>query len=692
MEQAVPKPNRLIHEASPYLRQHAYNPVDWYPWGEEALAKARAENRPIFLSIGYSTCHWCHVMAHECFENPEIAALMNQYFVNIKVDREERPDLDEIYMQAVQLLTGRGGWPLSVFLTPDLRPFYGGTYFPPEDRGGLPGFPRLLKALAEAYQSKQANIANVAALLEENLQLLGRTPTGGGKVSLQTCDQVAAQLAANFDPVHGGHRGAPKFPPHGDLAFWHRYYYRTRKPEIWQQSSLTLQQMASGGIYDQLRGGFHRYAVDERWLIPHFEKMLYDNAQLAQRYLEAYQLSGDPFYASLAQEILDYVLAEMTAPEGGFYAAQDADSEGVEGKFFVWTPAEITAVVGEAAAPLVLAAFGVTTAGNFEHGTSVLSRPRSVAALAEQFGMTPAQVTAALATARRQLLQAREQRVRPHRDDKIITAWNGLMISALAQGAQVLGRREYLEAAKAAAHRVLLPWQQEGRLRRLANPEARPTPGFLDDYAYLMVALLDLFETDLAPRWLELALELATAVEDLFLDPADGGYFSTPRGHETLLVRPKNFLDLAVPSGNSMVALAYTRLSRYTEKPWLAERVQELLTRLQEALATNGREFAYLAAVQEIFLAPPLHIVLTGEETELPPLLAAVYRQFLPHRSLVVKTSANAGALDHLIPWAAVYASQGGRPTAFVCPGQTCLAPVHEPEQLTALLTSLQPT
>lgn len=690
MEQTA-KPNRLINEASPYLRQHAYNPVDWYPWGEEALAKARQENRPIFLSIGYSTCHWCHVMAHECFANPEIAALMNEYFVNIKVDREERPDLDEIYMQAVQMLVGRGGWPLSVFLTPDLKPFYGGTYFPPEDRGGLPGFPRLLRALADSYHNKQGNVANVAALVEQNLQILGLTPAGLEEVRQDSAAEVAQQLAAAFDPEQGGFQGAPKFPPSTQLAFWHCYYYRTGDPEIWHQSSLTLQKLAAGGIYDQLRGGFHRYAVDDRWLIPHFEKMLYDNAQLAQRYLEAYQLSGEPFYARIAREILDYVLAEMTAPDGGFYAAQDADSEGVEGKFFVWTPAEITAVVGEKVAPLVLAAYGVTPQGNFEHGTSVLSRPQPLAELAARFSLTPEEAAAVLAQARQQLLAARERRIRPHRDEKLITAWNGLMIAALAQGAQVLGKPEYYPAAKAAAEVMLAWWPREGRLRRLANPEAKPIPGFLEDYTFLMAGLLDLFETDFDPKWLVQTLDLAAAVENLFYDAAGGGYFSTPQGHEPLLVRPKNFFDLALPSPTSMLAAVWTRLYRFTGKTWLADRVRDLLGRLQDLLRQSGRGLSYLAAAQELFLAPDLHLVLVGEvdDPRLQGLLRQVYQRFLPHRSLVVKTASNAAAINDLIPWAAAYEAPAGRPSAFICPGTTCLAPASEPEELAAHLRGL---
>ncbi len=686
------RPNRLIQEASPYLQQHAYNPVDWYPWGPEALAKARQEDRPILLSIGYSTCHWCHVMAHECFENPDIAGIMNALFVNIKVDREERPDIDDVYMNAVQMLTGRGGWPLTVFLTPDLKPFYGGTYFPPEDRGGLPGFPRLLQALAEAYRDKKANIANVAGLLDQNLQILSLTPEPGPAPRYAHLEQALDHALAYFDQDNGGFGGAPKFPPSLDLGFWARFYERTGRSEVLAKLLLTLQRMARGGIYDQLRGGFHRYTVDGVWLIPHFEKMLYDNAQLTVRYLEAYQLTGDPWYAAIARETLDYVLAEMTSPDGAFYAAQDADSEGVEGKFFVWTPAEIAQVVGSARAPLVQAAFGVTAEGNFEHGASVLHRPWSAAALGQQFALKEAQVQEILAEARQQLLTAREQRIRPHRDEKIITAWNGLMISAMAAGGQVLAEPRYAQAALRAAAFLLDQEARQGRLQRTwggAVPAHRPA--FLDDYAYFITALLDVYETDFDLRWLRAALRLTQETDKAFYDQEAGGYFSTPQDHETLLVRPKNFQDLAVPSGNSVMVHNLIRLHRLTDRPEFWERAQEILTRLQNLLLENPRALSHLAAAQEAFLAPPLAITLTGEPDHpvIRGMLAEIYHRFLPHRRLVLKTPANAAELATLIPAVRDYEQIAGQPTAFVCPGTTCLAPVQSAPALAELLDQL---
>ena len=597
------KPNHLINESSPYLQQHAHNPVDWYPWGPEALEKARQEDKPILLSVGYSTCHWCHVMAHECFENPAIAGLMNEMFVNIKVDREERPDIDDIYMNAVQMMTGRGGWPLTVFLTPDLKPFYGGTYFPPEDRGGMPGFPRLLQALGDSYQNKKSNLDNVAIMMNQNLQVLAQTPPKGPEPSHAALDTVIEQAWEYFDPENGGFAGAPKFPPSLDLGFWARYYLRTAKLEVLDRLTFTLEKMAAGGIYDQLRGGFHRYTVDAVWLIPHFEKMLYDNGQLVQRYLEAYQITGDDYLAEIARETLDYVLAEMTAPAGGFYAAQDADSEGVEGKFFVWTPAEIAEVVGPERTPFALAAFGVTPGGNFEHGTSVLHCPLTEGELARQFSLSPVQVRETLAQVRGQLLAAREKRIRPHRDEKIITAWNGLMISAMALGGRVLKNEVYSQAAARAARFILEREQEAGRLQRTWGPGEKRGSAFLDDYAFFITALFDLYETDFSVSWLQAALRLAQEVEASFYDQEAGGYFSPPQEHEKLPVRPKNFLDMAIPSGNSVTVHNLIRLHRFTENPEYQARAKEMLSQLQSLMLENPRALTNLASAQEEFLA-----------------------------------------------------------------------------------------
>ena len=688
------KPNRLIHESSPYLQQHAYNPVDWYPWGPEALERSRREDKPILLSVGYSTCHWCHVMAHECFENPAIAQLMNDLFINIKVDREERPDIDDIYMNAVQMLTGRGGWPLTVLLTPDLKPFYGGTYFPPEDRGGMPGFPRLLQALADSYKNKKTNIDNVAGQMDYNLQILALTPAVGSEPDVAALDKVIEHAGEYFDPENGGFQGAPKFPPSLDLGFWARYYHRTARAEVLDRMTFTLEKMAAGGIYDQLRGGFHRYTVDAVWLVPHFEKMLYDNAQLAQRYLEAYQIAGDQYFADIARETLDYVLAEMTSPEGAFYAAQDADSEGVEGKFFVWTPEEIAQVVGPDQAPLVNAAFGVVPEGNFEHGSSVLHCPMTEKELAQQFSLSPAQVRENLAQARRRLLTARQKRIRPHRDDKVITSWNGLMISAMAYGGQVLGSDVYRQAAADAANFILDREKQVGRLQRTWTATEKKGIAFLDDYAFFITALLDLFETDFSPKWLEAAFRLAQEVEVSFYDQDAGGYFSTPQEHEKLLVRPKNFMDLAIPSGNSVMVHNLIRLYRFTEDGDFLNRAKEMLSRLQDLMVNNPRALTHLASAQEEFLSETVAITLVGEvgDPAVQEMLAYVYRRYLPHRRLVVKNPNDYSKLVNLVPAVREYEQIDGKPTAFVCRGHTCLAPVQNAVGLEGLLDSLART
>ncbi len=514
-----PRPNHLIDATSPYLKQHAYNPVDWHPWGPEALERARREDKPIFLSIGYSTCHWCHVMAHESFENPAIAAIMNEHFVNIKLDREERPDLDETYMNAVQVLTGRGGWPLSVFLTPDLKPFYGGTYFPPEDRGGLPGFPRLLLALSQAYQQNREELTTLSLKVESHVQRLGEgSQTGGGDPTRKGVEAAAQRLLKDFDPAHGGLGGAPKFPRSLELDFlFHRHHLSGAAQDL-EKLGFTLEKMARGGIYDQLGGGFHRYSVDAAWVVPHFEKMLYDNALLPPLYLAHYRLTGSELSRRIATETLDFILREMSAPEGGFYAAWDADSEGVEGKYYVWSREEVAQVVGPEAADLVMTALDVTPAGNFE-GTNILTRPLSRAELASRFKLTPEKVAEILGTAFERLNQVRAQRVPPHRDEKVIVSWNGLAITALAQGAQVLGEARYGAAAARAARFLLQDLLKDNQLFRIWTAGRVSVPGFSEDYALLANALLDLYETDFDPFWVKEARRLMALMDEKFLDP-----------------------------------------------------------------------------------------------------------------------------------------------------------------------------
>jgi uncharacterized protein YyaL (SSP411 family) len=682
-----PRPNRLIDATSPYLQQHADNPVDWYPWGPEALERARRDDQPIFLSIGYSTCHWCHVMAHESFENPAIAAIMNEHFVNIKLDREERPDLDETYMSAVQALTGHGGWPLSVFLTPDLKPFYGGTYFPPEDRGGLPGFPRLLLALSQAYQQNREQLTSLSLKVESHVQHLGEVAGGGGDPTRESLEAAAHRLLADFDPVNGGLGGAPKFPRSLELDFLFHYYHFSGEAPVLSQLDFTLEKMARGGIYDQLGGGFHRYSVDAAWVVPHFEKMLYDNALLPPLYLAHYRLTGSDLSRRIAQGTLDFILREMSAPQGGFYAAWDADSEGVEGKYYVWSREEVAGVVGPAAADLVTAALGVTPAGNFE-GANILTRPQPRAQLAAQFNLAPDRVGQVLAEAFHRLRQARTRRVPPHRDEKIIVAWNGLAITALAQGAQVLREPRYFEAAARTARFLLQDLFKDNTLSRIWTAGRVSVPGFSEDYALLANALLDLFETDFDPFWVSQARRLMALMDEKFLDVGDGAYFYVDRDQATPLVRSKSIYDQVLPSGNSMAAKVSFRLYRLAGDGKYQERFQAIIRQLQPHARENPWGFAHLWTVQALTLTPPLDLTLVGDpqDLRLQALLQAAYRGYRPERRLVLKNPAEAAALEALLPWTREYRQPGEEPVAYLCRDFTCLPAITDAGELAAEL------
>jgi uncharacterized protein YyaL (SSP411 family) len=677
------QPNRLIKATSPYLRQHAYNPVDWYPWGPEALERSRREDKPIFLSIGYSTCHWCHVMAHESFENPGIAAIMNEHFINIKLDREERPDLDETYMNAVQVLSGHGGWPLNVFLTPDLKPFYGGTYFPPEDRGGLPGFPRLLLAISQAYQQNREQMRTLSLKVQSQVQQLGERVGGGGDPTRETAEQAAHRLRQDFDPVHGGLGGAPKFPRSLELDFLFHYYHLAKEAPVLAQLAFSLEKMARGGIYDQLGGGFHRYSVDAAWVVPHFEKMLYDNALLPPLYLAHFQLTGNAWARRIAGETLDFVLREMGAPEGGFYAAWDADSEGVEGKYYVWSRAEVEQVAGPEAADLVLAALGVTTAGNFE-GANILTRPRSRADLAAEFQLAADRVDRLLAAALDRLRQVRARRVPPHRDEKIIVAWNGLAITALARGAQVLGERRYYEAAARAARFLLQVLLKDDTLFRIWTAGQVSVPGFSEDYAILANAFLDLYETDFDPFWVSEARRLMALMDEKFLDSGDGTYFFTAQDQDTPLVRSKGIYDQVLPSGNSMAARVCLRLHWLTEVEKYQARARAIIRALQPQARKHPWGFAHLWTVQALALTPPVDLTLVGDpqDARMEGLLQAVYRSYLPERRLVLKNPSDPAALEAQAPWTRDYQSPGREPVAYLCRDFTCLPAISDPEEL----------
>ncbi len=681
--------NRLLHSTSPYLKQHAYNPVDWYPWGVEALERARREDKPIFLSIGYSTCHWCHVMAHETFENPAVAAIMNQHFINIKVDREERPDLDETYMNAVYALTGSGGWPLSVFLTPDLKPFYGGTYFPPDDRGGLPGFTRLLLALSQAYRQNREQIASLTQKIHTHLQAMAELPGQGQEVTREVLDLMARQIAGNLDRQNGGLGGAPKFPRALEMEFLLTYQHLPREDALLQDLAFSLEKMARGGIYDQLGGGFHRYSVDAAWVVPHFEKMLYDNALLPPLYLALHQLTGSPLARRVAAATLDFVLREMTAPEGGFYAAWDADSEGVEGKYYVWSQEEIASEVEAQDLELVTAALGVSREGNFE-GTNVLTRPLSRQELADRFSRTVEQVEQTLEKAFSRLRQARLGRVPPHRDEKVVVSWNGLMISGLARGAQVLGDRKYHQAAARAARFILAELFKPEGLYRIWSAGQTSVPAFAEDYALLAEGLLDLFETDFNPDWVETAVHLLDLLDEKFLDAADGAYFYVAQDQEAALVRSKSIFDQTLPSANSMAVRVSLRLHRLTESPRYQDRALAILRRFQPQARENPAGFAHLCTAATLHLTPPLDLTVVGDPASpaVQEMVRAAHRYFLPARQLVVKNPADRDRLEQLVPAVRTYGPQD-QPVAYLCHNYACRAGIADPEELDRQLAEL---
>jgi uncharacterized protein len=674
-------PNRLIHETSPYLLQHAHNPVEWYAWGDDALAAARAQDKPIFLSVGYSACHWCHVMERECFEDASIAALMNSLFINIKVDREERPDIDEIYMKAVTALTGQGGWPMSVFLTPELEPFFGATYLPPVRAYGRPSFPDVLTGLSGAYHKQRADVTAQAQQLTAAIRAEAEVD-GRGELDADVFTVSIERFRKNFDSVWGGFGGAPKFPHAGDLRLCLRHHQRTGDAELLQMALYTLDRMARGGMFDQLAGGFHRYSTDREWRVPHFEKMLYDNAQLTSAYLEAFLLTRDDRLAGVARACCDWALAEMQTPEGGFASAQDADSEGEEGRFFVWTMRELEHVLGAELAQLVAAFYGASEAGNFEHGKNALWIPATAAEVAARLGLPEAQLTAAVERARPLLTAARAQRVRPQTDDKLLTSWNGLMAGALAQAYQVLDEMRYLHAAERCMDFVLGHMRQDdGRLfatYRLG--QARHNAG-LDDYAFAISALIDLFEASFEPRWLREALALAELVEQQFADAESGGYFTTGVDHEQLIARLPSVHDGALPSGLGVHALNLLRLAAISGRPQLAERADAALCAQAALCRRYPQAFAQLLLALDFRLAPARQVVIAGapENAVAAELLRRVRSSARLQRVVVRATSDTDIAL---IPLAADKPPGPNGARAYVCLDFVCKAPVDEPDQL----------
>ena len=680
-------PNRLIDETSPYLLQHAHNPVDWYPWGEEALQRAKAEDKPILLSVGYSACHWCHVMERESFEDPRIAELMNFEFVCIKVDREERPDVDSIYMGAVQAMTGRGGWPMTVFLTPDGKPFYGGTYYPPEDRHGIPGFPRVLASIANAYRQERGEVVLATERLLQQMRAMATAGRGVEPLTADVLAQAFAGIAKDFDPTHGGIGLQPKFPQPMTYEFLLRYYLRSGDVSALEMVGTTLDRMAMGGIYDQIGGGFHRYSTDTYWLVPHFEKMLYDNALLVRLYLHAYQVTRKPLYRRVVEETLDYVLREMTDPAGGFYSAQDADSEGEEGKFFVWRPEEIAEVLGEEDGALVSRYYGVTTVGNFE-GRSILNVAPEAANEMERAGVSAERLDALLRRARAGLMEARGRRIPPERDDKILTSWNGLMIAAFAEAGAVLDRDDYTRVAATSASFVSESLRRDGRLLRTHKDGVSRLLGYLEDYAFLIDGLLVLHEATFEARWLRDAVELGYAMVDLFWDDAAGQFYDTGTDHEELVVRPRDMTDNAIPSGSSMAAGVLLKLAVVTGDGDLERRAIVALRSTKGLMERFPTGAGHWLCALDFYLSTPKEIALVGERSapDTRGLLTEVYRSFVPNRVLVGLNDGDAATVQS--PLIEGRSRLNGRATAYVCRQYVCGLPVNDPEALAGQLTS----
>jgi len=669
---------------SPYLRQHAHNPVEWYPWGEEALTRAKAENKPILLSIGYSACHWCHVMAHESFENPDIANLMNEHFVNVKVDREERPDLDDIYQKSAQVFMGRGGgWPLTVFLTPDQEPFYGGTYFPPVPRYNLPGLPQVLLGVMEAYRQHPDEVQKSIERVKAGLRRVSSPQPSEEPLNEALLDGAVQDLGLFYEPVHGGFGDGPKFPTVPPLSLLLRQADRTNDHSAQDKVLHQLRRMAAGGIYDHLGGGFHRYSVDGLWLVPHFEKMLYDNAQLVRIYLDGWRLTRESRFQQVVEETLEYINREMVHPDGGFHAAQDADSEGHEGKYFVWEQAEIKTVLGTELGDLFCRVYGATSEGNFE-GKSILNRLASVNLQPEELQ----EVERVLAPARRQLLEVRERRVKPQRDDKILTSWNGLMISGLLDAYQTLGVPAYLSAAEKALAFLLNHAYQQGRLFRTVTDGVGRLNGYLDDYAFLGTALMDAFEATSNPTYLDKACELTEVMMEQFWDQQVGGCFFTGRDHEPLIQRMKSGTDSAMPSGNAVAAMNGLRLFYYTGDQHYFDRAEQTLRLFRNQMDQNAYGSAAMLCALDFYLAKPKEIVLVGRKTDpgMQDLLRQIHGRYVPNKTLMVVDGTEEVGSVHVAAIARDKTALDGKPTAYVCHNFACSQPVTDWAGLETLL------
>ncbi|MEK6408755.1 MAG: thioredoxin domain-containing protein [Acidobacteriota bacterium] len=679
--------NKLIDETSPYLLQHAHNPVDWYPWGPEALERSRSEDKPILLSIGYSACHWCHVMEHESFENEDIARLMNENFVCIKVDREERPDLDSIYMNAVQMMTGHGGWPMTVFLTPDLKPFYGGTYYPPTDSRGMPGFPRVLTSIADSYKTRRTDILASADAITAELKKSDRFIASNEMLTTEVLNQAFSGLAGSFDSKHGGFGSAPKFPPSMTLMSLLRHHKRTHSPEALNMVETTLQKMAGGGMYDHLGGGFARYSVDARWLVPHFEKMLYDNALLTRIYLYAYQETKNPVYRRIAEETLEYIIRDMTDRSGGFYSSEDADSEGEEGKFYVWTRAEVLSILGGEDGETFCDFFDVTEEGNFEHGNSILNTPRSLEEFAAEKGGSVEEIGRIINACKRKLFYAREQRVRPGRDDKTLAAWNGLMLTAFAEAANILGRDDYREVAVRNAEFLTTQLMKDGRLLRTYKAGQAKLNGYLEDYAYVIEGLLAVYEATFEMRFFTQARQLADTMIARFWDEQDGGFYFTSSDHEELITRTKDYFDNATPSGNSVSAIALLKLGLLTQGQEYSRCAVTILRAMRPAMSRYPSAFGYMLGALDFYLSEPKEIAIAGklDSHEVRSFVEEIHSRYLPNKVVAACEPGAEGAASE-IQLLMGRTAIDGKATAYVCRNYTCLKPATTVEELAARL------
>jgi uncharacterized protein YyaL (SSP411 family) len=682
--------NHLIQEKSPYLLQHAENPVDWYPWNEEAFQKAREEDKPVFLSIGYATCHWCHVMAHESFEDPEVAHLLNRSFVSIKVDREERPDIDQIYMSACQALTGQGGWPLSIFMTPERAPFFAGTYFPKSSRMGLIGFTDLLQKIADLWKRDRERILQGSREIRQALEREDLRGAAGLAPDLGVLKQAYQQFRKTFDETWGGFGTAPKFPTPHHLTFLLRWYRRSGDPEAGRMVERTLEAMRRGGIFDQVGLGFHRYSVDEKWLIPHFEKMLYDQALLAMAYTEACQAMKKKEYGEVAREIFTYVLRDMTSPEGGFYSAEDADSEGREGRFYVWKPEEIKKYLGEEKGDLFCRFYGITPEGNFEEGFSVPHISQSFPVFAEREKIGLPYLEESLRIGRETLFRARKERVHPLIDDKIITSWNGLMIAALAKGCQALQDPDYSRAASRAADFFLrsLRTPSGGIFRRYRQGDAA-IPGFLEDYAFFVWGLIELYEATFQVPYLEEALLLHRIMMDLFWDRERGGFYFTGRENEDLITRSKELYDGAMPSGNSVAALNLWRLGRMTGNGDWEKKADQMIRVFSSRVADAPMAYTQFLNFLDFALGPSQEIVVAGgaDEEENGAIRAVIQQRFQPNKILLFRPEGDSGRrLSVLCPFVAGMHSLDGKAVVYICEDYACKNPVTGGDALAAVL------